>query len=510
MPARDRVLVVGAGPHGLICARRLAEAGLDVMVLEQASAPGGAVTSFAGPLPGFLHDRCAGFFPLAAASPAFPREVLERHGVRWISPPVAMAHPFQDGGSIVLHRDLEATVASIDAAAPGAGDGWRSLAGLLLEHSDLVLKAGLGRFPPVAAGAALGLRLRGRALELGRLMLASAVTFGREVFGHERPTAWLSGSAVHTDLGPDAPGSGAFGLVLKFLGHLVGWPFPEGGAGRITEALIADLARQGGNLRCQAPVEGILCRGGRVAGVQLRDGERVEAGTVVAAVTAGPLRTMLPDEALPSRLMRRLERWRYGLGTFKVDFALDGPVPWDSEDARRAGVVHVGDTVEHFVAAVHQATEGEVPDKPTMVVGQQSLHDPTRAPEGKHTLYAYTHVPQRPGSPDEEIADRMEERIADFAPGFRDLVLAREVRSPRRLEQENPSLVGGDLGGGTVELDQQLVFRPAPELIRYRTPLRGLYVASSSIHPGPGVHGVCGAGAARAVLEDRSPLRFWR
>ena len=206
----------------------------------------------------------------------------------------------------------------------------------------------------------------------------------------------------------------------------------------------------------------------------------------------------------------RLARWRYGLGTFKADYALSGPVPWSSPDARAAGVVHLGDTLEALFRAPQQAGEGRVPDVPTMVVGQHTLHDPSRAPAGQHTLYVYTHVPQRPDLPDDAIAERIEQRIAAFAPGFRDLVLARSLRSPTAIEQENPSLVGGDLPGGSFELDQQLCFRPAPELFRGRTPLRGLYVAGASVHPGGGVHGVSGQSAARALLSDASPVRFWR
>jgi phytoene dehydrogenase-like protein len=230
----------------------------------------------------------------------------------------------------------------------------------------------------------------------------------------------------------------------------------------------------------------------------------------VTTLSARPLAALLPDEALPRRVTQRLRSWRYGVGTFKVDFALDGAVPWVSADARRAGVVHLGDTLDALFRSQQEAGLGRVPQEPAMVVGQHSLHDPSRAPAGKHRLYVYTHVPARPELADDAIADRMEQRIEQFAPGFRGLVLARDVRSPERLERENPSLVGGDLAGGSMELDQQGPFRPAPELARYRAPLRGLYVAGASTHPGPAVHGVSGKGAADALLADLSPLRFWR
>jgi phytoene dehydrogenase-like protein len=222
-----------------------------------------------------------------------------------------------------------------------------------------------------------------------------------------------------------------------------------------------------------------------------------------------PLLRLLPPDAFPPTLTAELHRWRYGLGTFKVDFALSAPVPWRNEELRRAGVVHVGDSLEDQVEAARTSGRGELPRRPSLVVGQHSLHDPTRAPAGRHILYAYTHVPSDPGAPDDAIVELMEERIEAFAPGFRSTVLGRTVRPPRRLEQENASLVGGDLGGGSAQLDQQLIFRPAPELCRYRTPLGGLYVAGASTHPGPGVHGVSGAGAARAVLADARPPRAW-
>jgi phytoene dehydrogenase-like protein len=219
---------------------------------------------------------------------------------------------------------------------------------------------------------------------------------------------------------------------------------------------------------------------------------------------------MLPDHALPERILMRLSRWRRAPGVFKLDHALAGPVPWESDVARRAGVVHVAGELRDLNRALQAANRGEVPEEPAMVVGQQSLWDDTRAPEGRHTLYAYTHVPAERDIPDEAVAERMEARIERFAPGFGDLVLERALRSPEELERENPSMAGGDLSGGSYELDQQLVFRPAPELCRYRTPLRGLYVAGASVHPGGAIHGVSGREAARSLLRDRSKRRFWR
>jgi len=299
--------------------------------------------------------------------------------------------------------------------------------------------------------------------------------------------------------------------LLKLLAHHVGWPFPRGGAGRVTDALVSILRERGGALRCDAGVEGIVVRSGRVAGVRLADGEELGVSAVVSTVTAGPLARLLPDDALPERILGRLRSWRYGPGVFKVDYALSGPVPWSAPEAREAAVVHVGGELADLTRAAQQTVRGAVPDAPNMVVGQHTLMDPSRAPAGGHTLYVYTHVPPwGREAPDDEVVDRMERRLERFAPGVRELVLGRDVRSPERIESENPSLVGGDLAGGTMEIDQQLVFRPSPELVRYRTPLRGLYVAGASVHPGGAVHGVSGRGAARSLIEDRALLRFWR
>jgi phytoene dehydrogenase-like protein len=510
MSATRRVVIIGAGVNGLVCAIRLADAGFQVTVLEQGATSGGGVSSRQDTLPGFIHDPCAAFFPLTAASPAFRGLGLEHHGLDWINPAVPMAHPFLDGSAIALHRDVEATAASLDDAAAGAGARWQRLVTPLLNRGDLVTRAALSTFPPVVPSARLALALRRGGLELGRLMLGSAASLGREVFAHPTPTAWLCGSAAHSDLSPGAAGGAAFAFALNWLGHLVGWPLPRGGAGRLTDALVGRLEHAGGELRCNAGVERIRCRRGRVSGVSLAGGEELPADAVVATVSARPLAAMLPDEALPQRLLGRLRGWRYGLGTFKVDWALSEPVPWAATEARAAAVVHLGDTVDAYFDAAHDSAVGRVPGTPALVVGQQSLHDATRAPEGRHALYAYTRLPQRYADDDDAVAALIEQRIEAFAPGFSRCVLARHHRSPAQIERDNPSLVGGDIAGGSMELDQQLVFRPAPELVRHRTPLRGLYVASSSVHPGAGVHGVQGAGAAAALRFDSGLRGIWR
>lgn len=502
--------MVGAGHNGLVCAIRLAEAGMDVTVLETSDAPGGGVRSREDTLPGFVHDTCSGFYPLTVASPAMRDLPLERLGLEWIDPPIPMAHPFPDGSAIALHRDVEATAASIDAAAPGAGAAWRDQLQLLRPHRDALFRTVLSPFPPIAPAFALGLRLRRRALELARRAVGSAAGLGLELFGNDRAAAWLAGSAAHSDLSPGAAVGGALALGLGVLGNLVGWPFPRGGAQRLTDALVARLRELGGEVVCNTPVERVEVRRGRAVGVRTGNGEDIAAEVVVAAVSAGVVARLVPEGVLPDVVERRLRKWRYGLGTFKLDLALDGPVPWEAADARRAAVVHVAGELDSLFRAADEARAGAVPTEPVLVVGQHTLHDPTRAPEGRHTLYVYTHVPQRPPLEDDEIAARVEKRIEAFAPGFRRLIIGRSVRRPAALERENPSLVGGDLGGGSYELDQQLLFRPSIELVRGRTPLRGMYVAGASVHPGGGVHGVSGAAAARAVVADASPLRPWR
>jgi phytoene dehydrogenase-like protein len=272
---------------------------------------------------------------------------------------------------------------------------------------------------------------------------------------------------------------------------------------------MAIAQREQVEVRCDAHVDDILVRQGRVAGVRLRSGEELAARDVVTTISARPLAAMLPAEALPDRLLRRLRIWRYAPAAFKLDYALNAPVPWSAPEARRAAVVHVAGELEELMGAAQASLRGEVPEHPSLVVGQHTLYDASRAPAGAHTLYCYTHVPPEHSLDDDEVAARVEAQLERFAPGFSSTVLGRSLRGARQTEAENPSLVGADLGGGSMELDQQLVFRPAPELCRYRTPLPGLYVAGASVHPGGAVHGMSGRGAARALVMDRR-LRPWR
>ena len=501
-----RVIVVGAGHNGLVAAIHLARAGLDVTVLECAPRPGGATRSEALTLPGYVHDTHAAFLPMTAVSPAMRELRLEHHGVEWINPPVVVAHPFEDGSAIALHRDVAATVASLGAAGPA----WQAAMDELLPIVDPLARTILSPLPPVR-GVLPVLRGLGADLVLWtRRMLESVQALGLELFdGDRRATAWLSASAQHSGLPPTTTVSGAFGMLLQLVGHSHGWPLPRGGMQRVVDALAWLATDAGAQIRGQAAVEEILVRDGRVRGVRLRGGEELGAEAVVTTVTAQPLVRMLPAGALPGRLELRLRAWRYATGPFKLDYALSGPVPWTATEPRTSGVVHVAGDLQALTGAAQAGERGEVPERPALVVGQQSLHDATRAPAGRHTLYVYAHVPPRYDLDDEEVAARIEAQLERFAPGFGDLVLARAMRPPHAAEADNPSLVGGDLGGGSYELDQQLVFRPHPSLMHYRAPLRGLYVAGASTHPGGAVHGMSGRGAARALLNDRR-MRPWR
>jgi phytoene dehydrogenase-like protein len=497
-----RVLVVGAGHNGLVAAIHLAAAGLEVTVLEQADAPGGASASGEITLPGFVHDHCAGFAPMAVVSPAMRALELEREGLEWVDPPVVLAHPFEDGSAIVLHRDVGVTADSLGAA----GAGWAAAMERMLPHATRLAQSILAPLPPVRDPLRLALSLRRESWEWARRLLGSVEALGLDLFdGDRRATAWLAASAQHSGLPPTTAGSGAFGFLLQLLGHSHGWPTPRTGMQALTDALARRAGREGARVRCAARVEQVLARG-RVVGVRLAGGEEIAADAVLTTVSAGVLARLLPAGALPGRLHRRLAIWRYGTAAFKLDYALSEPVPWAAPEARRAGVVHVAGTLAELAAAADAGQRGEVPARPALVVGQQSVHDRTRAPAGRHTLYVYAHVPARYEEGDEAVADRIEAQLERFAPGFSDVVMHRTARPPWRTERENPSLVGGDLAGGTMELDQQLVFRPAPQLCRYRTPLRGLYVAGASVHPGAAVHGMSGRGAARALLRDRRRL----
>lgn len=501
-------LVVGSGPNGLAAAIELARSGLDVLVLEAAERPGGAVATEELTLPGFHHDTFSSVYPAGVASPVFARMELERHGLRWIHPAACMAHPLPDGTAVALYRDLGRTAASLDAVHPGDGERWRAFAAPLLAHFDALRRMMLGGFPPVRGSMRLaaGLGPRGM-LDFARLLLTGAQALGEGLFEGEGSRAWLYGSALHSDVPPAGRGSAIAAAYMSLLGHGVGWPSPEGGAGMLAGALVSYLGELGGTVRTGARVMKLAVERGRVVGVELAGGERLTAPLVIADVMPGAL-AVLAGDALPARYARALRRYRLGPATLKLDWALDGPIPWTAPEAREAGTVHVGGSAAEVLRATAHSDRGgdrdsSLPERPFMLLGQQSIADQTRAPAGKHTAWAYTHGPHSVDWEHERdrYVERMEAQIERFAPGFRECILVRHVLGPAELEARNANLVGGDVGGGSYVLDQ-VIFRPVPSLAPYRTPVRGLYIGSAATFPGGAVHGVPGHAAARLALAE--------
>jgi phytoene dehydrogenase-like protein len=488
-------IVIGSGPNGLAAAIRLAEAGRPVTVLEAADGIGGAVRTEELTLPGFKHDVFSSVYPAAAASPVFARMPLERFGLEWVQPAAAMAHPLPGGRAAVLYRDVAKTAASLDALAPGDGERWAKLVAPLLEHFDAVRETMLAGFPPLRGPVKLGAGSPPALLALARLLVEPAAMLGRRLFGSPDARAWLYGAAMHGDAAPRSPGSGIAAVYLNLLGHAVGWPSPRGGAQALTDALAGYLRSLGGDIRTAAPAVKVHANGRGVTGVELAGGERLGGEIVVATVMPHAL-ARLTD--FPAWYRRLLGRYKYGPGTLKLDWALDGPIPWENEAVRGAGTVHVGGSEPEMLSAISQSAVG-LPERPFLLLGQQTVADPSRAPAGKHTAWAYTHGPADADWSTQ--AERVEAQVERFAPGFRDRILARHVLAPGDLQARNANLVGGDVGGGSYRLDQ-VVFRPVPLPSPYRTPVRGLYIGSAAAFPGGAVHGVPGDAAARAAISS--------
>jgi phytoene dehydrogenase-like protein len=498
---RFDAVVVGSGPNGLVAAITLARGGRSVLVVEAAPTLGGSLRTEELTLAGFRHDVFSAVHPASVASPVLAELELERHGLRWIHPELAMVHPLPAGRAAVLSRDLSRTRTNLDALSAGDGARWQALVEPYLRHWEAVRATMLAAFPPVAGASKLAAELKlAGTLEFARLLLMPAEALAGEVFRGDG-AAWLYGASLHGDAPLDAAGSAIAGVWLNLMGHAVGWPSAEGGAGRVTGALVACLRELGGETRVSAGARRIHVHRGRVAGVTLVDGATIRTRIVVATTTPHGL-VELAGDALGDAYVRRALRFRYGPQTVKLDWALDGPIPWASDDARRAGTVHVGGTVAELRRALREVSAGRLPEQPFLLSGQQTVADPTRAPAGKHTAWAYSHTP--PGvdwaREREPFADAIERQVERFAPGFRDRILARHVMAPDDLQRRNTNLVGGDVGGGSYAMDQ-LIFRPLPSLQPYATPLRGLYIGSASAFPGGAVHGIPGHAAARAALR---------
>lgn len=510
-------IVVGAGHNGLVAANLLAERGWRVLVLEQQPEPGGAVRSGTLTEPGFTHDLFSAFYPLAIASPALRALALEQHGLRWRRAAVAVAHPQADGACAALSLDRDETAASLERFAPGDGDAWHRLYGSWERAGGPFMDVLLRPFPPLRGGARLTAALGPRGLlRFARFAFLPVRRLAEETFRGDGGAWLLAGNALHADLTPDSAGGGLFAWVLCGLGQEHGFPVPEGGAGRLTDALVARLRAHGGQLECGVAVERVLVRGRRAVGVRTASGEQLAATRAVLATTTAPalFRELVDEAHLPRAFVEDVRRFQYDNGTVKVDWSLEEPIPWTAAEARRAGTIHVADGIDALVRTTGQLSCRLIPDEPFLVMGQYASFDATRQPLGRESAWAYTHVPQRvrgdagdaglTGHWDEDeveaFAARIEAQVERRAPGFRALIRRRHVFSPPTLQAANANLAGGAINAGSAQLHQQLAFRPVPGLARPETPLRGLYLAGASAHPGGGVHGAAGANAARAAL----------
>lgn len=499
-------VVVGAGHNGLVAANLLADAGWHVVVVEAQETAGGAVRSSEALGPGFVTDMFSAFYPLGAASPVMQALQLEDYGLRWAHAPRVLAHVFPDDRSVALSRDLDETAASVEDLGRGDGAAWRELVEQWESIADEVLQALFTPFPPVRSSLALLRRLgTAESLRLARFAITPVRRFAQEQFSGDGAAMLLGGCAGHSDLSPAEPGSGIFGWLLCMLGQQVGFPAPEGGSGRLTEALLRRLESRGATVLTGTPVDRVLVRDGRATGVHLADGRSLQAARGVLADIDAPtlFRDLVGTEHLPRRARQDLRRFEWDPSTLKVNWALSGPLPWTAQAAVGAGTVHLGVDMDGLVDFNEALARQQMPREPFLLLGQMSTADPTRSPAGTEVVWCYTHIPRALRDQPDALAaqvQRIEEVLDRHAPGFRDLVLRRVVQTPADLEAADANLVGGAINGGSSKLHQELVFRPFSGLGRAETPVEGLYLAGASAHPGGGVHGGPGSNAARAAL----------
>jgi len=465
-----RAAVIGSGPNGLAAAITLAQAGLSVDVFEAEAQAGGAARTMELTLPGFHHDVGSAVHPLAAGSPFFNSLPLRQHGLEWIHPSAPIAHPLNDGTAVILERDLQQAESSLGAD----GKRWRKLFQPFANHWSALANGLLRPLRPQSIVRHPFLMAR-----FGVAALPSAKTLVR-LFRGGRAKALFAGIAAHSFLSLDDPLSAAFGIILGAAAHAVGWPIPRGGAQSITNALAAHLASLGGSIHTNSRIENLSTL----------------SAYDVALCDLTPVQLLrVARNRFPARFSRRLAKFRYGPGVFKVDYALHCPIPWKSPDCARAATVHLGGTFAEIAASEHDMARGSHSERPFVLLSQPTLFDPTRAPAGQHIAWAYCHVPN--GST-VDMLPALEAQIERFAPGFRDCILERRVLNPAALEKLNANLIGGDISGGAVDF-RQFFLRPTWRL--YATPDRQIFICSSSTPPGAGVHGMCGHNAAALALR---------
>lgn len=462
-------VVVGSGPNGLAAAITVARAGGKVLLIEGKATVGGGLRSAELTLPGFVHDICSAIHPLTAASPFFKTLPLADYGLEWVEPPAEIAHPLDDGEAVIVRRSVAATAAALGED----GGAYSRLFGWLSENYAALFDDFLGPLPIPPRHPLLMARF-------GISGLLPAATLARLRFRGRRARAAFAGMACHSILPLDMPATAAFGMMLGTTAHAVGWVFPRGGAQAIAGALAAYLRALGGEI---------------VTGQMIESLDELPPARAVFLDLSPRQLVQIAAERLPGRYRRQLESYRYGPGVFKLDFALSAPIPWANPDVAQAATVHLGGTLDEIAAAERATWRGEHPERPFVLLAQHSLFDPTRAPEGRHTVWAYCHAPN--GST-VDMSEPIKRQIERFAPGFHDLILAESARDTQALEAYNPNYVGGDINGGVQDL-RQLFTRPTLRLNPYSTPLKGVYLCSSSTPPGGGVHGMCGYHAARSA-----------
>jgi phytoene dehydrogenase-like protein len=466
-------IVVGSGPNGLAAAITLARADLKVRVLEANDTIGGGVRSASLTLPGFVHDICSAIHPLAVGSPFFRTLPLERHGLQWIQPPIALAHPLNDGSAVCLQRSVRETAGSLGKDGPS----YRKLFGPFARDWDLLAAEFLQPMLHIP-------RHPWSLTRFGMAAIFPATVLARSRFEEGRARALFAGIAAHSFLPLEAVASGAFGLVLGAAAHAVGWPLPRGGSQSLSDALASYFRSLGGEIETGRAVE--------------RLDDLPKARAVLCDVTCWEF-ARIAGKQLHASYRRHLSNFPHAPGVFKIDYALSCPVPWRATDCLRAGTIHLGDSLEEIAEAERAVVRGRHPEKPYVLVAQQSLFDESRVPHGKQTLWVYCHVPH--GSR-RDMTEEIEHQLERFAPGFRDCVLARHCSGAAVLENKNRNLSGGDISGGANDL-WHLIARPVFSSAPYRTPIGGVYLCSSSTPPGGGVHGMCGFHAARKALRDR-------